>query len=215
MAATTKYLLAEEVMTLLKGGDASASTTVEMPVIIKMLEQLINANLKVDYFQTHLASGETIPDGLVLAVYEKIPVLKYKKCFSRAKLPAQPISLPRNMGVFFVGPHVSNVDLDSNVLTAVAGLTQTVILTWTLIENVQLYYLERATDESFTTNLTPLYTGNLLTFTDTGLTASTNYFYRVCGMAEGYNDSIFANTRVTTLGVGLGIFGNSFGVTFN
>lgn len=106
--ATSKYVLAEQVMNLLKGGDASASTSVKMPVIIKTLEQLINGSLKVDYFSTHLPAGETIPGDLVLATYENIPVEKYKGTFSRAKLPAQPISLPKGMGVFFVGPHVEN-----------------------------------------------------------------------------------------------------------
>src|SRR4051812_2529124 len=110
--ATTKFLLAEEVMTLLKGGDASAPSSVKMPVIIKLVEQLINASLKTDFFNTHMASGETIPDGLVLATYERIAVEKYKKNFSRAKFPVIPIGLPRNTGYYFIGPHISNDVLD-------------------------------------------------------------------------------------------------------
>ncbi len=198
MAVVTKWILQEQVADLLKGGDPSAGTTVEPEVIVKMLEQLINASLKVDFFSTHMASGETIPDGLVLATYERIPVVKYKKDFSRAQLPAIPISLPRGMGVFFVGPHVSDQELESNTLAAEVVSASAIDLTWPAIENATSYYLERATDAAFSENLTPLYTGEALEFSDTGLTASTNYWYRVLGRADEYNDSIFANIAATT-----------------
>lgn len=199
MAATTKIILAEQVMTLLKGGDASASTSVEQDVIIKLIEQLINTNLKTDFFNTHLAFGETIPDGLVLATYEKIAVEKYKKGFSRAKLPAIPISLPKNMGVYFVGPHIPNEMLASNVITATVISATQINLSWTAITNATSYYLERATDAAFSQNLTPLYSGNLLVFNNLNLTTQTNYWYRVTGISASYNDSIFSNTTATTL----------------
>jgi hypothetical protein len=198
MSQTSKYLLAEQVSNLLKGGDRSASTSVEMPVIIKLIEQLINTNLKTDFFNTHLAAGETIPDGLVVAIYEKIPVDVYKKDYSRAKLPAMPISLPRNMGVYAVMPWIPNESLDTNTITAVATGSSTINVSWTVIENATSYYLERATDAAFTENLTPLYSGTNLTYSDFNLSESNTYWYRVQGLSVDYNDSIFVSTSATT-----------------
>lgn len=214
MAATTKFLIAEQISVLLKGGDRSASTTMEMPVIIKLVEQLINQSLKVDYFNTHLAAGETIPDGLVLANYEKIAVEVYKKNYSRAKLPAIPISLPRNMGVFAVQPWVSNESLDSNTIAAVSLTNTSIYVTWSIITNATGYYLERATNEAFTANVTALYSGTASLFTDSNLTASTRYYYRVQGFATSYNDSAFVQADAVT-GANARIHDNTHDLTHN
>ena len=68
------YMMQEEVAKLLKGGDPSSSNSTPNTVIRKMLEHLINAELKSEYFNVILPSGETIPDGLVLATYEGVAV---------------------------------------------------------------------------------------------------------------------------------------------
>jgi hypothetical protein len=201
MAVTSKYLMAEQVIDLLKGGGASAATSIEMPVIIKMIEQLCNAALKVEWFTAVSPTGETIPDGLVLATYENLSVVKYKQKFSRVQLPAIPISLPRGMGVYFVGPHVSDLYLASNTLTTSSVSNTSLTLNWTATPNATGYYIERATNAAFTQFLTPIYSGSLLTYNDTSLTATTNYWYRVKGVAANYNDSIFITTPVTTTSV--------------
>ena len=198
MAALTKYMLSEQVMNLLQGGDASAATPIEMPVIQKMVEHIININLKGDYFTTQLAVGETIPDGLMLATYEKIAVVPYKKNFSRAKLPAIPISLPRNMGYYFIGPNVGNDMLATNLLSAIASGNSQIALTWTAIDTAANYYIERATNAAFTVNLLPVYSGPLLAFTNTGLIASTTYYYRVKGIDIANNESPFVTATATT-----------------
>lgn len=196
--ATTKYMLAEQVMSLLKGGAPSAPSNIKMPAIIKLLEQLINANLKINHFNTQMAAGETIPEGTVLAMYDRIPVEPYKRNFSRAKLPAIPVSLPRDMGIYFVGPHVPNQQLESNIISTAKVSSTQINIGWTVIENATSYYLERATNAAFTENVTPLYTGALLVFSDTNLTPATNYWYRVLGRAALYNDSIFSISTSTT-----------------
>ena len=191
-------MLCEQVMNLLQGGDASSGTPVEMPVIEKMVEQLINANLKADYFSTHLANGETIPDGAMLATYEKILIEKYKGVFSRIKMPAIPISLPLNMGYYFIGPHVSNDSIQDPVLTATPAGPTSIILTWTAIQYATQYYVAKSIDAVFTAPI-PLYSGPLLTFTSIGLTASTQYWYRITASAVGYNDSnTIQSSAVTT-----------------
>ena len=184
---TSKKLLCEQVLDLLKGGDYPSQTGVEITVVEKTIEQLVNAALKVDFFSVQSPSGDTIPDGLVLATYESITVERYKKILSRAKLPAIPISLPRGMGVFFVGPHIANIYLGDPVLTAVGG-SANIILTWAIVPNATNYYIEKSVDALFTIPI-PLYNGPLLTYTNTGLSATTQYWYRITASATGYNNS--------------------------
>ena len=57
--------------------------------------------MKFEYLSVTLPSEETIPEGLVLASYDNVPVERYKGV-SRARLPAMPISLRRGMGIWFV-----------------------------------------------------------------------------------------------------------------
>lgn len=64
-------------------------------------EQVINKLLKAEYFQANIGMGETIPNASSLCTYESIPVVKYKNV-SKATLPAYPIKLPLNMGVFMI-----------------------------------------------------------------------------------------------------------------
>jgi len=68
------------------------------------IQQAINRKLKTEYLSVTLPSDETIPEGLVIACYNDIPVVRYKNVLSKASLPAMPISLRKNMGVYFVGP---------------------------------------------------------------------------------------------------------------
>ena len=103
MALVTKQYLYETVSALLEGGNPSAGKKFEPRMVQAFIQQAINRKLKTEYLSVTLPSDETIPEGLVLACYNDIPVVSYKG-LSRAKLPAMPISLRRNMGVYFVGP---------------------------------------------------------------------------------------------------------------
>jgi hypothetical protein len=55
----------------------------------------------MQYYNATLPTGETIPDNLMIAFYENIPVTTLGDK-SQAELPVIPISLPRNMGVYRV-----------------------------------------------------------------------------------------------------------------
>jgi hypothetical protein len=102
----TKQYLYETIASLLEGGSPSAGKKFEQRMIQAHLQQAINRKLKTEYVSVTLPSDETIPEGLVLACYDELPVGSYKG-LSRVQLPAMPISLRRNMGVFFVGPAAS------------------------------------------------------------------------------------------------------------
>jgi hypothetical protein len=104
MALVTKKYIYETITQILEGGDPSVGKKFEPRIIQAFMQQVINRKLKTEYLSVTLPGDETIPDGLVLACYDSIPVTTYKNTLSRAQLPAIPVALRRNMGVYFVGP---------------------------------------------------------------------------------------------------------------
>jgi hypothetical protein len=198
MPITTKYTMMQQVQNLLNGGDPSAAARIQPAYIMKMIEQLINKKLKADYFAVHIPSGETIPDGCMIATYEKIKVERYKGK-SRAFLPAIPVSLPRGMGIYSVSPFIKSEYLAANILTATPYSSSVIKLSWTPIAHAQTYWLERADDAGFTQNVTVLYTGIDQLFSDGGLSASTTYYYRVKAVSDEYIDSDWVMAVSTTL----------------
>lgn len=100
----TIYSISQSVMKLFEGEPAS-SKKVSMGEMKNYIIQVINNLLKSQHLTEEMAGGEVIPDGTILAEYDNVPVEKYKNS-ARATLPAMPIKLPRNMGVY----HVSKTD---------------------------------------------------------------------------------------------------------
>src|SRR5512136_2406077 len=98
MAGTTKYLMAEQVLTRLPGGFRDVNQSVQMEDVVKSIEQVINSMFQMQYYSAVLPTGETVPDNLMIAFYENITVTTDGDK-SKALLPIMPISLPRNMGV--------------------------------------------------------------------------------------------------------------------
>lgn len=90
-------------------------------------------------------------------------------------------------------------------LATVSGLTATpgnaqVDLSWSAVANRTYYQIQRATDSGFTANLTTLTsTATATTYTDTGRTNGTTYYYRVKAIGTGrYSDSAaWASTSAT------------------
>ena len=66
---------------------------------------------------------------------------------------------------------------------------------WTSVTNADNYVVERADDSGFTTNLTQIYSGALLTYTDTGLTNGQTYYYRAKAQGTGYVESGWSATQ--------------------
>lgn len=96
---TTKITLAEDVLRKLNSGDRSAGSNVDIRDVIAVCGQAINRILRTEYFGVTLAGEETIPEGCVLATYDNVPVVTMGN-ISKSKLPAMPVKLPRNMGIF-------------------------------------------------------------------------------------------------------------------
>jgi hypothetical protein len=80
-------------------GDPSSSSQFEHEECREAIGQAINTLTKAQYFGETLAGGETIPEGCVLATYDDVAVTTWNGV-SKSTLPAIPIKLPRNMGVF-------------------------------------------------------------------------------------------------------------------
>lgn len=93
---------------------------------------------------------------------------------------------------------VSNTNLATINLSAVAVSTTEIDLVWTTVPNATQYILEHALDANFLTGLTTIYAGSALSAQDLALTPSTHYYYRVHATASGYTNSPFGYADATT-----------------
>ena len=99
--STTKYKIADQVMLRLKGGRPDMATRTDIRDIMVAAGQVVNEMISAQFYKVTLPSGETIPDGMVIATYEDVSVTAWKN-ISRTLLPAFPAQLPRGMGIFSV-----------------------------------------------------------------------------------------------------------------
>jgi hypothetical protein len=95
--ATFRFII-DQVLYRLSNGVPNVQGSVQEPDIKAALQQKINSKFRVRQFE-NMQTGETIPDGMCIATYEGIAVTSNGDR-SRSILPAMPISLPRNMGVY-------------------------------------------------------------------------------------------------------------------
>ena len=99
---TTKYKIAEQVLFKLYGGAIDISNPVQPQDVIEAVNQEVNVLLKTQHFSVTLPAGDTIPENLMIATYNDVAVTSFGGKKAKALLPAMPIALPRNMGVFEV-----------------------------------------------------------------------------------------------------------------
>lgn len=99
---STKRILGEQILYRYYGGYIDTAGPIHLEDVYKAIEQKVNSLFKLRHFDSTLPSGETIPDNLSIAVYENIPVTSLNNGKSKCTLPATPISLPKNVGIFQV-----------------------------------------------------------------------------------------------------------------
>lgn len=85
--------------------------------------------------------------------------------------------------------------------TATPASDSQINLSWTASPNATGYTIDRATNAGFTTGLSlGIYSSNGTSFNNTGLTASSTYYYRIKATAPGYSDSPYATANAATTG---------------
>lgn len=95
---STKYILAERVQRMLDN-NPTASSRPHINDIKLLIENVANTLLKTEVFRVNMPEGDTIPPNCMIATYEGVDVKDVGEV-SGISLPAIPINLPRNMGVF-------------------------------------------------------------------------------------------------------------------
>ena len=86
-------------MSLLTGGRPQAGSRHSLSEVRLLLTQAMNTKIKAAYFQEVMGDGERIPAGSMKVRYGAIPVISWRGK-SMLTLPAMPVQLPRNMGVW-------------------------------------------------------------------------------------------------------------------
>lgn len=156
--STTKKILSEQVLFRLYGGDYDISSPVQFPDVYKAIEQIVNSMFKMEQFNSNLPSGETIPNGVMVATYTDVTVSGHGDV-SKATLPVFPISLPKNMGIFGIAPAMSLTSLQGHFsfIPLMRG-QKDLLRTDTLLNDLmgQIGYEPRNTDVVFTKNCTLL-----------------------------------------------------------
>lgn len=102
MAVPTIKRLAEEIHSLLEGGDPAVAARTSEEELRVSIAQVVSTLLKTEYLSVNVKLGEAIPNGGVLATYEGLVPVAYGAGRCKVKLPVKPLKLPRNMGVFQV-----------------------------------------------------------------------------------------------------------------
>lgn len=94
----TRYRIAEQVLMLLNGGTNNPGSSYKLPAVMAFVNDALNKVLKVEFYTTHIAEERTV-NGMVTAFYEGVTVEEYNGV-SRCTLPASPIKLLKDQGIF-------------------------------------------------------------------------------------------------------------------
>lgn len=124
----TLYLLAERILRLFYGGDPSDDAALGIEDIKRLIVGQMNIKLKTETISLNRQLGDNAPTNLMLATYDDVSTEVYGGVQSRALLPAIPISLPMNMGVWWVSPDADDETRHNQFIPLQQGQ-------WTLIKD--------------------------------------------------------------------------------
>lgn len=102
--ATTKAILAQQVIRKLSGGDQSKDSQVDRREVIKIITQIISYKAKIDFFENY-KFGEQGIDGQYIATYKNLsPTLDTDRSEYYVTLPGNYVALPNGRGIRQVSP---------------------------------------------------------------------------------------------------------------
>lgn len=120
---TTKYKISEQILRILKGSDNPNASRTEQEEVTELVGQVINKLLKVEHYQS-MTDGDVAPNGFVIATYTAIVVTQYLTNYATCTLPAMPVKLPKDMGLFHIGsptdPFTSYIPVPSGIYQMVS-----------------------------------------------------------------------------------------------
>lgn len=99
---TTLGKITEQIFRLYNGGDPSSDQEITKKEIELLVLQSVNKLLKIETLQVNYALGDNFPPHTAIATYDNVTTTALTDDFCKAALPAQPISLPRGMGVWSI-----------------------------------------------------------------------------------------------------------------
>lgn len=126
----TLYLLTERIYRQYSGGDPSDDSGLGFNDVKHMVIDEINRLLKMETLMNTKQFGDETPTNLTIATYNGIAVESYATVQSRALLPAIPISLPMNAGVWWVSPDTQDATRHDQFIPMQVGQ-------WSLIKDFQ------------------------------------------------------------------------------
>lgn len=118
---STKYIIAERIQRMLEN-NPTISSRPHINDIKLLVENVANSLLKTEVFKVNMPEGDTIPPNCMIATYEGIVITRSGgKIF--LNLPAIPVNLPRNMGVFqiFKDEGCSYIPIPSGMYDVIKG----------------------------------------------------------------------------------------------
>jgi len=122
--SVTKKQLCEDVQVSIRGRQISQGQDMELIDIEVAVEKAINRLLKVYHYNETLPGGEMQPNSCI-AIYDNVAVTQYKTNFAILTLPAMPVKLPKNMGVFRIGkvdePFLSFIQVPQGMMELIGG----------------------------------------------------------------------------------------------
>jgi hypothetical protein len=103
---TTLGKISEQIWRIYSGGNPTDDQEITRKEIELLVLQTVNKLLKIETLQVNNALGDPFPPHTAIAKFDNISVTAINDEFCSLTLPAQPISLPRNMGIWNITKRV-------------------------------------------------------------------------------------------------------------
>lgn len=126
----TKRAMIEAIMRIIKGGDPRSSTQLKEADVSAAIGRALNQLLKTEAITMTDPFGTSVLSHHLMAAYTSVPVVDTACNRSKAVLPAMPISLPMNRGIWQVtkaGCYEFIVPLEPGMMAMATNVSHTAL----------------------------------------------------------------------------------------